>query len=178
MKNNWYILHVLTGEELRTKEFIDHEIERLGYGSDIFEVFVPTEEVVFMRNGKKVKKTKLFYPGYLFVDCQLTKNIEHFFLSNSKVLNFVGPKNKPQKLSKREVERMLKKAKASEGKERVEALYKVGDTVRVNDGPFTDFSGVVSEVNTEKERLKVLVNIFGRSTPVDLGFLQVKSEQV
>ncbi len=176
MEGKWYILHVLTGEELKLKMFLDDEIDRLGMRNEILEVFVPTEEVIQMRNGKKVKKTKLFYPGYLFANCHLSKSIEHFFLNNSKVLNFVGPKNRPQELSKREVSRMLKKAKASEGKERVEAVYRIGDTVRIVDGPFTDFNGVINEVNQEKQRLKVLVMIFGRSTPVELDFLQVKSE--
>ncbi|MBN1971933.1 MAG: transcription termination/antitermination factor NusG [Candidatus Delongbacteria bacterium] len=175
MAAKWYILHVLTGEELKTKDFLESEAERLGYG-EIEEIFVPTEEVVQMRKGKKVKKTKLFYPGYLFVNCELNKTIEHFLINNSKVLNFVGPGNKPQELSKKEVDRMLKRAKAIKGKERVEALYKIGDPVTIVDGPFTDFSGLVSEVNQEKQRLKVLVTIFGRSTPVDLDFLQVKQD--
>jgi len=173
---NWYILHVLTGEEVRTKEFLESEIERLGYKAEITEVFVPSEEVVQMRNGKKVKKLRLFYPGYVFICCHLSRTIEHFLLSNSKVLNFVGPKNTPQELSKREVERMLEKAKSSLGKEKVENIYKIGDFVKIVDGPFTDFSGTISEINEEKQRLKVMVTIFGRSTPVDLDFLQVKYE--
>jgi len=176
LAGKWYILHVLTGEEVRSKEFLEREIERLGYEENITEIFVPTEEVIQMRNGKKVKKTKLFYPGYIFVNCRLSRIIEHFFLSNSKVLNFVGPKNQPQELSKKEVERMLEKARASKGKERVEAIYKIGETIKIVDGPFSDFTGVINEVNEEKQRLKVLVTIFGRSTPVDLDFLQVKSE--
>lgn len=170
---NWYILHVFTGEEQKTKEFLDNEIDRLGYRDDIKEVFVPTEEVVAMRKGKKVKKIKLFYPGYIFINCRLTKILEHFFLSNSKVLNFVGPKNKPQELSRREVDRMLEKVKSVKGKERIEITYKIGDTVKIIDGPFTDFTGIISEINNEKSRLKVFVTIFGRQTSVDLGFLQV-----
>lgn len=176
MAKGWYILHVLTGEEQNTKKFLDSEVERLSLSRDIKEIFVPTEEVVQMRKGKKVKKTKLFYPGYIFVHCNMTNTIEHFLISNSKVLNFVGPGNRPQALSKREVERMLKKAKQVEGKERIEDIYKVGDTVSIIDGPFADFSGVINEVNKEKQRLKVLVTIFGRSTPVDVGYLQVKPE--
>ncbi len=176
MSANWYILHVLTGEEVKTKEFLESEIDRLGYKNEIVEIFVPSEEVVQMRNGKKVKKIRLFYPGYLFINCHLSKTVEHFLMSNSKVLNFVGPKNSPQELSKKEVERMLEKAKASIGKEKVENIYKVGDFVKIVDGPFTDFSGIISEINEEKQRLKVMVTIFGRSTPVDLDFLQVKYE--
>ncbi|MDD3044975.1 MAG: transcription termination/antitermination protein NusG [Candidatus Delongbacteria bacterium] len=176
MSANWYILHVLTGEEVKTKEFLESEIDRLGYKNEIAEIFVPSEEVVQMRNGKKVKKIRLFYPGYLFINCHLSKTVEHFLMSNSKVLNFVGPKNSPQELSKKEVERMLEKAKASIGKEKVENIYKVGDFVKIVDGPFTDFSGIISEINEEKQRLKVMVTIFGRSTPVDLDFLQVKYE--
>lgn len=176
MAKKWYILHVLTGEEIKAKEFLEGEIERLGYGLDFKEIFVPTEEVVQMRQGKKVKKTKLFYPGYIFVSCNLTKGIEHFLLSNSKVLNFVGPKNKPQALSRKEVERMLEKAKSTKGKERVETSFRIGDSVKIIDGPFSDFSGAINEINYEKQRMKVLVTIFGRSTPVDLDFLQVKLE--
>ena len=174
MSAKWYILHVLTGEELKTKEFLESEIERLGYEKEIIEIFVPSEEVIQMRNGKKVKKTKLFYPGYIFINCHLNRTIEHFLISNSKVLNFVGPKNTPQELSKREVDRMLDKAKESEGKEKIENIYKIGDFVNIVDGPFADFSGTISEINEEKQRLKVMVTIFGRSTPVDLDFLQVK----
>lgn len=176
MARKWYILHVLTGEELKSKDFLEREIDRLGYQDDIKEIFVPTEDVIQMKNGKKVKKTKLFYPGYVFVQCHLSKRIEHFLLNNSKVLNFVGPKNQPQELSRKEVERMLEKAKVSEGKERIEAIYRVGDSVKIIDGPFADFTGVVNEVSNDKHRLKVLVTIFGRSTPVDLDFLQVKPE--
>lgn len=176
MSAKWYILHVLTGEELRTKEFLESEISRLNYENEIEEIFVPSEEVVQMRNGKKVKKTRLFYPGYIFINCHLNRIIEHFLLSNTKVLNFVGPKNKPQQLSRKEVDRMLEKAKATEGKEKVENIYKIGDFVKIVDGPFSDFSGVIGEINEEKQRLKVLVTIFGRSTPVDLNFLQVKYE--
>ena len=176
MAKKWYILHVLTGEEIKAKEFLEEEVGRLGHGVDFKEIFVPTEDVVQMRQGKKIRKTKLFYPGYIFVSCNLTKAIEHFLLDNSKVLNFVGPKNKPQALSKREVERMLERAKSSEGKERVEVSFKIGDSVKITDGPFADFNGVINEVNHEKQRMKVLVTIFGRSTPVDLDFLQVKPE--
>ncbi len=176
MDKKWYILHVLTSEEFKIRDYLLAESERLGYQAEIERVFVPSEEVIVMRNGKKTKKTKLFYPGYLFVKCHLTKVMEHFFLNNSKVLNFVGPKNRPQALSKKEVERMLEKAKVSEGVERIEAVYKVGDYVKIVDGPFADFTGVINEINQEKHRLKVLVTIFGRSTPVELDFLQVKSE--
>ncbi len=176
MNLKWYILHVLTGEEVRTKDFLQSEIDRLSYSNEIVEIFVPSEEVIQMRNGKKVKKTRLFYPGYVFINCHLNRTVEHFLLSNSKVLNFVGPKNKPQELSKKEVERMLEKAQDSIGKEKVENIYKLGDFVHIVDGPFADFSGVISEINEEKQRLKVMVTIFGRSTPVDLDFLQVKYE--
>jgi len=176
LEKKWYILHVLTGEELKAKDFLDSEVERLSFYNDIGEIFVPTEEVVQKKNGKIVKKTKLFYPGYIFVNCHMNKSIEHFLLNNQKVLNFVGPKNRPQELSRREVDRMLEKAKASRGKERIEATYKVGEVVKIVDGPFTDFTGMVSEVNQEKHRLKILVTIFGRSTPVDLDSLQVTQE--
>lgn len=153
------------------------EIERLGYQKDIEEIFVPTEDVVLMRKGKKQKKTRLFYPGYIFVKCALNKRIEHFLLSNMKVLNFVGPNNTPQELSKREVNRMLKKAKDSEGKQKVETSFKPGDVVQIIDGPFADFTGEIKDVNKEKQRLKILVTIFGRSTPVDVDFLQVRHEE-
>ena len=140
-------------------------------------ILIPSEDVVEMRNGKKRVKNRIFFPGYMLVEMELDKVTQHLILNAPGVTNFVGPKNQPVPLQEEEVSRILGRVEERRDKEIIDIPYMVGDPVKVIDGPFTDFAGVVEEINREKKKLKVMVSIFGRSTPVELDFLQVEIEK-
>jgi transcriptional antiterminator NusG len=172
----WYVIHVFTGQEEKIKSFLLEEVKRLRLEEQITQVLIPKEEVIEMRDGKKKAKTRVFFPGYMLVEMQLNKATEHLILNTPQVINFVGPKNKPQALRKHEVERILGHVDRAEGTQVVEVPFVVGDSIKVIDGPFKDFTGVVRDINLEKRKVKVMVSIFGRSTPIELDFLQVSTD--
>ena len=172
----WYVVHVFTGMEKKIKSFLEDEIQRLGYQNWIPQVLIPSEEVVEMKHGKKKTKSRVFFPGYMLIEMVLNKETQHLILNTPNVINFVGPKNKPQALQQAEVDRILGRVKEVRETTSVEIPFQVDDTVKVIDGPFKDFTGVIREINLEKKKLKVMVSIFGRSTPVELDFLQVTTE--
>ena len=172
----WYVVHVFTGMEKKIKSFLEDEIERLGYQNWIPQVLIPSEEVVEMKHGKKKTKSRVFFPGYMLIEMVLKKETQHLILNTPNVINFVGPKNKPQALQQAEVDRILGRVREVRETTSVEIPFQVDDTVKVIDGPFKDFTGVIREINLEKKKLKVMVSIFGRSTPVELDFLQVTTE--
>ncbi len=173
----WYAIHVLSGHENKVKSYLENEIERLGLLEKISHILIPSEEVTEMRAGKRRVKNKVFFPGYMLVEILLDKESQHVILNTPGVTNFVGPKNQPQPLRQDEIDRILGRVEESEGKEVLEVPFRLGDPIKVTDGPFTDFSGFVEEINSEKKKLKVLVSIFGRPTPVELDFLQVELEK-
>jgi len=173
----WYAIHVLSGHEKKVKSYLENEIERLGLLEKISQILIPSEEVTEMRAGKRRVKNKVFFPGYMLVEILLDKESQHVILNTPGVTNFVGPKNQPQPLRQDEIDRILGRVEESEGKEVLEVPFRLGDPIKVTDGPFTDFSGFVEEINSEKKKLKVLVSIFGRPTPVELDFLQVELEK-
>jgi len=140
------------------------------------QVLIPKEDVVEMRDGKKKMKTRVFFPGYMLVEMELNKNTEHLILNTPQVINFVGPKNRPQPLRKAEVDRILGHVDRASGSQVIEVPFEVGDSIKVIDGPFKDFTGVVRDINVEKRKVKVMVSIFGRSTPIELDFLQVSTD--
>jgi len=172
----WYVIHVFTGQEEKIRNFLLEEIKRLHLEEDVMQVLIPKEDVVEMRDGKKKLKTRVFFPGYMLVEMQLNKATEHLILNTPQVINFVGPKNRPQPLRKSEVDRILGHVDRAEGKQVVEVPFEVGDSIKVIDGPFKDFTGVVRDINLEKRKVKVMVSIFGRSTPIELDFLQVSTD--
>ena len=172
----WYVVHVFTGMEKKIKSFLEDEIQRLGYQNWIPQVLIPSEEVVEMKHGKKKTKSRVFFPGYMLIEMVLKKETQHLILNTPNVINFVGPKNKPQALQQPEVDRILGRVREVRETTSVEVPFQVDDTVKVIDGPFKDFTGVIREINLEKKKLKVMVSIFGRSTPVELDFLQVTTE--
>ncbi len=130
-----------------------------------------------MRDGRRRVRNKVFFPGYMLVEMVLDKETQHAILNTPGVTNFVGPKNKPQPLRQDEVDRILGKVEESKSREVLDVPFRVGDPIKVIDGPFTDFTGFVEDINKEKKKVKVMVSIFGRSTPVELDFLQVELEK-
>ena len=171
---NWYIVHTYSGFEKKVAESLQERVVAYGLQSDIGEVLIPTEDVVEMRAGKKVVTSKRFFPGYILVEMNMSDNAWHVVKNTPKVTGFVGAGAKPTPLTKEEVEQILEQVKTAAEKPKPKYSFDKGDQVRINEGPFASFNGLVDEVNTDKNTLKVMVTIFGRSTPVELDFLQVE----
>ncbi|MDP8248519.1 MAG: transcription termination/antitermination protein NusG [Candidatus Tritonobacter lacicola] len=169
----WYVVHTLSGHEQKVKEALDRRIEREDYGSLISRVLIPTENVSEVRAGKKTISSRKFFPGYVLVDMEITEESWHFVKSTQGVIGFVGG-GKPQPLRDREIDSILFQIEEKKEKIKPKVLFEVGETVRVTDGPFVNFNGAVEEVNPEKGRLKVMVTIFGRATPVEFEYWQVE----
>jgi transcriptional antiterminator NusG len=174
MAKHWYVLHVLSGHEKKVKNFIENEAPLHNLDDQIGRVVVPTEEAVEMRDGKKKTTTRKFLPSYVLIECELNKGTQYFITNVPSVTSFVGPGRRPERLKQVEVERILGHIDASKAKETPEMMYCVGDSVKVVDGPFNDFTGTVEEVNPLKSKVKVTVSIFGRPTPVELDVLQIE----
>lgn len=173
----WYSVRVISGKEKKIRETLMLEVEHSQMEEIITDVLVPTENIVEMRDGKKKVKNRVFFPGYILIKMELNKETRYLIENMNGVLSFVGPKGEPQALKADEVNRILGVVEGSEGREVMAHPFKVGDAVKVVDGPFTDFSGFVQEVNAEKQKVKVSVSIFGRPTPIELDFLQVEVEK-
>ncbi len=174
MAMHWYVLHALSGHENKVKNYIEIQAEINGIQDQIGQVVVPTEDTVEMRDGKKKTTKRKFLPSYILIEMELTSESQFFVSNVPGVTSFVGPGRRPERLKQVEVDRIL--GHISESKEReVPAMkFNVGDKIKVIDGPFTDFSGEVEEVNPLKSKVKVTVSIFGRPTPVELDVLQVE----
>lgn len=172
----WYVIHVFTGQEDKIKSFLDEEIERLGLKHKFGQILIPSEEIIEMRDGRKKTKNRVFFPGYMLVEMILDKESQHLILNTPNVINFVGPRNHPTPLQKYEIDRILGKVDEASVQRLVEVPFKQDDTIKIIDGPFKDFTGFIKEINTEKRKLKVMVSIFGRSTPVEVDFLQITTD--
>ena len=171
---SWYIVHTYSGFENKVKESLEERVKAYGLQDKVGEVLIPTEDVVEMRAGKKVVTSKRFFPGYILVEMDMTDDAWHVVKNTPKVTGFVGAGAKPTPLSKEEVDQILQQVKTAAEKPKPKYMFEKGEQVRINEGPFTSFNGVVDEVNLDKNTLKVMVTIFGRSTPVELDFLQVE----
>jgi transcription termination/antitermination protein NusG len=171
---NWYIVHTYSGFEKKVAESLQERVKAYGLQSDIGEVLIPTEDVVEMRAGKKVVTSKRFFPGYILVEMNMSDHAWHVVKNTPKVTGFVGAGAKPTPLTREEVDQILNQVTEAAEKPKPKYSFDKGDQVRINEGPFTSFNGVVDEVNNERNTLKVMVTIFGRSTPVELDFLQVE----
>jgi len=169
----WYAVHTYSGHELKAMRYLESAVENAGLSEQFGQILVPTEEVTEMKKGKRTTTTKKFLPSYLLVQVDLNKTTLDLVVSTPGITSFVGT-NKPQPLKEAEVLRIVGKIDQSRTAEVTEVPFHAGDPVKVNDGPFQDFSGTVSEVNMERRKVKVMVSIFGRPTPVELDFLQVE----
>ena len=174
---NWYTLRVISGKEKKIKETLLFELDYQNLSIEVGDILVPSENIVEMKEGKKKVKNKVFFPGYILIQMSDSKEARFLVENTNGVISFVGPNNEPQALKESEVTRILGEVEGREGREIVMAPYKIEDSVKVTDGPFADFTGFVTEVNDEKQKVKVLVSIFGRSTPIELDFLQVELEK-
>ena len=170
----WYVVNVYSGFEKRVLELIYDQAKKNNLSSMFGEILIPTEEVVEIKKGERVKTDKKFFPGYILVQMTLTDETWHLVKSIPKVSGFLGARGKPLPISNAEIERIVKKVEDSATVSRHAITYEIGDAVTVCDGPFSTFQGVIEEVDHEKERVKVSVSIFGRSTNVDLSFSQVE----
>jgi transcriptional antiterminator NusG len=169
----WYIVHVYSGFENKVKASLEERISASPNPDKFGEVLVPTEEVVELVKGKRRTSARKFYPGYILVRMKLDDETWHIVNDTAKVTGFLGGRDKPAPLSDEEAERIINRMEAGKIKPQPKYSFDSGDEVRVIDGPFTNFNGTVEEVNQEKGKIKVLVSIFGRSTPVELDFVQV-----
>ena len=174
---NWYTLRVISGKEKKIKETLLFELDYQSLSIEVGDILVPSENIVEMKEGKKKVKNKVFFPGYILIQMSDSKEARFLVENTNGVISFVGPNNEPQALKESEITRILGEVEGREGREIVIAPYKIEDSVKVTDGPFADFTGFVTEVNDEKQKVKVLVSIFGRSTPIELDFLQVELEK-
>ena len=174
LQKNWYIVHTYSGFENKVKESLLQRVQAYGLQAEIGEILIPTEDVVEMRSGRKVVTPKRFFPGYILVEMNMSDHAWHVVKNTPKVTGFVGAGSKPTPISREEVEQILEQVKTAAEKPRPKYTFDKGDTVRINEGPFTGFNGTVDDVNLEKNTLKVMVTIFGRATPVELDFLQVE----
>ena len=171
----WYSLRVISGKEKSTKENILFEAEEQKISSMISEIFVPFEKVIELKNNKKKVKEKLFFPGYILINMELNKESQYLIENTNGVLSFVGPKKgNPVPLRDDEIKRIFGEIERKDGREIIEVSFLKGDAVKIISGPFIDFNGVVEEINEDKQKVKVVVSIFGRPTPVELDFFQVE----
>ncbi|AXG72839.1 transcription termination/antitermination factor NusG [Flavobacterium arcticum] len=175
--NKWYVVRAVSGQENKVKNYIETEISRLGMSDYISQVLVPTEKVVQVRDGKKIVKDRVYFPGYVMVEANLTGEIPHIIKSITGVIGFLGETKGGDAVPLRqsEVNRML--GKVDELSVRTDTMsipFTMGETVKVIDGPFNGFNGTVEKINEEKRKLEVMVKIFGRKTPLELSFMQVE----
>ena len=171
---NWYIIHTYSGFENKVAESLRTRSEAFGFSHRIGQILIPTEEVVELRNGKKVTSKRLVYPGYVLVEMEMDDALWHEVKNTPRVTGFVGGGNSPVPLSADEVNSILYRQASSAERPRPKMTFEKNDSVRIVDGPFANFSGKVDEVNAERGTLRVMVTIFGRATPVELEFLQVE----
>ena len=175
---NWYVLHAVSGKEGKVKEFIEAAKKHNDVlNASVGEILLPTEKYAMMRNGKRVIKEKLFLPGYVLIQARLQGEVAHMLRFIPNVLGFLGGLDHPEVVRQADINRILGTAEESSIENTDVAIpYNVDDTVKVIDGPFSGFSGVIEEVNADKRKLKVMVKIFGRKTPLELAFTQVEKE--
>jgi transcriptional antiterminator NusG len=176
-EKKWYVVKAITGKEKKVKEYIESEIKRLNLQDLIPTVLIPTEKYYEVKNGKKVSKERNYLPGYILVEAVLVGEVVHVIKNTPNVIGFLGTKGEPDPLRPQEVQRILGKVDELQTMGAAnDVTFMVGQSVVVSDGPFSTFNGVIEEVNEEKKKLKVAVKIFGRKTPLELSFFQVKLE--
>ena len=177
IEKKWYVLRAVSGKESKVKEYLDADIKHGNLGDYVSQVLIPTEKTYQVRNGKKIVKERTYLPGYVLVEAALVGEVAHHLRNTPNVIGFLGGMDHPVPLRQSEVNRILGTVdELQEGGEDLNIPYTVGETVKVSVGPFSGFSGVIEEVSAEKRKLKVMVKIFGRKTPLELGFTDVEKE--
>ena len=177
--NKWYVVRAISGKEKKVKEYLEMEIDRLGMQEYVSQILLPIEKVYQIRNGKKMPKERNLYPGYVFIEANLVGEVPHIVKGITNVIGFLTDKKggQPIPLRVNEVNRMLGKVdELADSEAELNIPFVVGEAVKVIDGPFNSFSGVIEEINEEKKKLKVMVKIFGRKTPLELSYMQVEKE--
>ena len=178
-EKKWYVVRAIGGKEKKVKEYIESEIAHHHLEDYISQVLIPTEKIYQIRNGKKVSKERSYFPGYVLVEAILVGEVPHILKNVPNVIGFLGEERggEPVPMRQSEINRILGKVdELSETDEEINVPFFIGEQVKVVDGPFNNFSGVIEEVNNEKKKLKVIVKIFGRKTPLELSFMQVEKE--
>ncbi len=174
----WYVVRTFSGHENKVKTLVEQELsDNDELRARIFDVLVPTEKVFEVKDGKKKTKTKNFFPGYILLHADLDNRVKDFIVNTPSVMGFLGTKNNPNPLQPEEVKRIVGRISDSDDTERSETIFRVNDYVKIIDGPFNNFSGFVQEVSEEKMKIKVMVSIFGRKTPVEIDFVQAELEK-
>ncbi|HPY81864.1 MAG: transcription termination/antitermination protein NusG [Bacteroidales bacterium] len=179
IEKKWYVVRAISGKEKKVRDLIQVEISRNNLENFVSQILIPTERVIQIRNGKKISKERSFFPGYILVEAALVGEVPHVIKNINGVIGFLGAEKGgiPVPLRPIEVNRILGKVdELAEQEEEITVPFIVGEIVKVTDGPFNSFSGVIEEINEEKKKLKVMVKIFGRKTPLELGFMQVEKE--
>ena len=179
IKKRWYVLRVIGGKEKKVKEYIENEVASLGLQDYVSQVLIPTEKIYQVRNGKKISKERNFFPGYVMIEAALVGEIPHMLRDITNVTGFLWETKggDPVPMRQSEINRILGTVdELSEQPEEINIPYVVGESVKVTDGPFNGFTGVIEEVNNDKKRVKVIVKVFGRQTPLELSFMQVEKE--
>ena len=174
MASRWYVVHVYSGFEKKVAQAIREQAEQKALGERFEEILVPTEEVVEVKRGAKVNSERKFFPGYVLIKMDLDDQTWHLVKNTAKVTGFLGGRGRPSPISEAEAARIMRQVQEGVERPKPSITFDVGEQVRVSDGPFTSFNGVVEEVDEEKSRLKVAVSIFGRATPVELEYSQVE----
>lgn len=176
-EKKWYVLRAVSGKESKVKEYLEAELKHSKLSESVSQILIPTEKVLQVRNGKKVVKERSYLPGYVLIETVLNGDVVHQLRNIPNVIGFLGGSNTPSALRPSEVKRILGTFdELNENVDEISISYLVGESVKVNFGPFAGFSGIIEEVNNEKKKLKVMVKIFGRKTPLELGFMQVEKE--
>jgi transcriptional antiterminator NusG len=179
IQKKWYVLRTIGGKEKKAKEYIEGEIASAGLQEYVSQVLIPTEKVYQIRNGKKISKERNFFPGYLLIEASLVGEVAHLLRNVTNVIGFLGDTKggDPVPMRQSEVNRILGKVdELSVSDEELNIPFVIGETIKVIDGPFNGFNGIIEKVNEEKKKLEVMVKIFGRKTPLELGFMQVEKE--
>jgi transcriptional antiterminator NusG len=177
LDKRWYVLRTYSGHEAKVKTYLETEIARIGLQEKISNVLIPSEKVFEIKDGKKKSRLKNFFPGYILIEAVLDKESTHLILEAPSVMGFVPDKNNPAPLQPEEVRRLIGKMEQKEETQLLDVPFHVGEPVKVTEGPFNNFNGFVQEVNPEKLKVKVMVSIFGRKTPIELDFSQVEIEK-
>jgi transcriptional antiterminator NusG len=178
MDYKWYVVRTFSGHENKVKTLLENELaDNDQLRAKIQEILVPMEKVFEVKDGKKKSRTKNFFPGYILVNADLDNQVKEFILNTPSVMGFLGTKNNPNPLQPEEVKRIVGRITQDESSERMETIFRTGDLVKIIDGPFNNFTGTIQEVNEEKMKIKVMVSIFGRKTPVEIDFVQAELEK-